>query len=71
MLAVPPALLDVLHLRVGSTVEIAVDGGKLIIEPQQKPHYSLDELLAQCDPNAPVTNEERTWFDVEPVGHEL
>jgi hypothetical protein len=35
MLAVPPALLDLLQ----------IDAGKLVISPQLKPHYSLDELL--------------------------
>lgn len=71
MLAVPPALLDILNLHVGATVGVAVDGGRLIVEPQQKPHYSLDELLARCDPNAPVTDEDSAWFDVKPVGREL
>ncbi|MEE3717051.1 AbrB/MazE/SpoVT family DNA-binding domain-containing protein [Tumidithrix elongata RA019] len=71
VLALPPALLELLNLRSGSTVGVAIDGGKLIIEPQPKPIYSLDELLAQCDANAPITNEERTWIDVKPLGQEL
>jgi antitoxin ChpS len=31
----------------------------------------LDELLAQCDPNAPRSKEEQEWFDSKPVGGEL
>ncbi len=71
MLAVPPALLDVLHLSVGATVEIAVDNGRLVVEPKIRPHYTLDELLAQCDPSAELTAEDREWLDAPAVGHEL
>jgi antitoxin ChpS len=71
MLAVPPAILDLLHLRAGSTVGLAVDGGRLVIEPTPRPHYSLDELLAQCDASAEVSEEDRVWLDDMPVGTEL
>jgi len=71
MLAIPPAFLEVLNLQSGVTVGIAVDSGRLIIEPQLKPRYSLDELLAQCDRNAPITESDRPWLDIKPVGHEL
>jgi antitoxin ChpS len=71
MLAVPPALLDVLHLRAGAKVGLAVRGGRLVVEPQQRPRYTLDELLAQCDPKAPRSNEGREWLDDRPVGGEL
>ena len=33
MLAVPPALLDVLHLTAGAKVGLAVDNGRLVVEP--------------------------------------
>lgn len=71
MLAVPPAILDLLHLHAGATVGVSVDGGRLVIEPQPRPHYTLDELLAQCDTAAEQTEEEREWLDAEPVGREL
>ena len=38
MLAVPPAILDLLHLRAGATVGLAVDQGRLVVEPNPKPH---------------------------------
>ena len=53
MLAIPPALLDILHLQAGAKVGMAVQGGRLVVEPQQRRRYTLDELLAQCDPKAP------------------
>jgi antitoxin ChpS len=71
MLAIPPALLDILQLQPGSTVGIAVDSGRLVVEPQPRRRYTLDELLAQCDPKAPRTKDERKWLDSEPVGGEL
>lgn len=71
MLAVPPALLEILHLQPGAKVGMAVDGGRLVVEPQYRRRYTLDELLAQCDPKAPRTKEEREWLDSKPVGGEL
>jgi antitoxin ChpS len=71
MLAVPPVLLDMLRLRPGARVGIAVERGRLIVEPQRRPRYSLDELLAQCNPKAPRTKEEREWLDSKPAGSEL
>ena len=71
MLAVPPALLEMLHLRPGAKVGVRVDGGRLIVEPQHRPRYTLDELLAQCNPDAPITGEEREWLDAPAVGEEL
>jgi antitoxin ChpS len=71
MLAVPPALLDILRLRSGAKVGIAVEGGRLVVEPQRRPRYSLDELLAQCNPKEARTKEEREWLDSNPAGAEL
>jgi antitoxin ChpS len=71
MLAVPPAILDMLHLQAGSRVGLVVDGGRLIVEPQPRPRYTLDELLAQCDPSADLTQEDREWLEAGPVGREL
>ena len=71
MLAVPPALLDILDLGAGAKVGLAVQSGRLVVEPQQRPRYSLDELLAQCNPRARRTKEEREWVTDEPTGGEL
>lgn len=73
MLAVPPAILDLLHLEAGATVGLAVDGERLVIQPRTRPRYTLDELLCQCDAKAEVgqTNEDREWLDLKPLGREL
>jgi antitoxin ChpS len=74
MLAVPRAVLDMMQLEAGATVQLAVDGERLIIEPKKKPRYSLDELLNQCREGAdPIAqqDEDRTWVNLAPVGREL
>jgi len=71
MLAVPPAILDLLHLRVGATVGLAVDHGRLVVEPSLRPRYTLAELLAASDYSQPQTAEEREWIDAPAVGREL
>ena len=70
MLAVPPAILELLELSAGSRVGISVDKGRLVVEPRKKPKYTLDELLAQCDPNAPIDETAQEWLDAPLVGRE-
>ncbi len=71
MLAVPPALLDILGLQPGAQVGIGVEKGRLVIEPQRRRRYALDELLAQCDRRARRGRREREWLDGKPTGSEL
>ena len=71
MLAVPRAVLDVLGLGPGAKVGIAIERGRLVVEPPKRPRYTLDELLAQCDSKARRTKEERQWLDDKPAGREL
>ena len=68
---IPPALLALLRLRPGATVGLAVESGRPVVKPRTRPHYTLKELLAQCDSKAPVTTEEREWLDSNPAGGEL
>lgn len=71
MLAIPPAILDLLHLQAGSTVGVAVENGRLVIEPKPRPRYTLAELLAASDYSQPQPPEEREWVDAPGVGREL
>lgn len=70
MLAVPPALLDVLQLSAGAKVGLVVDNGRLVIEPKPGPRFTLEELLAASDYSQPQTSEDREWVDAPPVGRE-
>jgi antitoxin ChpS len=73
MLAVPPALLDILQLRPGTKVGMAVHSGRLVVEPHRRLRYTLDELLAQCNPKAARRRQkkEREWLTGKPLGGEL
>lgn len=71
MLAVPPALLDVLHLSVGAKVGLAVADGRLVVEPTARRRYTMAELLAASDYSQPTPASEREWVDAPTVGREL
>ena len=74
MLAIPPVLLNLLHLKADATVDVDVEDGRLIVEPQSRPRYTLDELLAKCDPAsdaAEMPEEDRIWINLPPAGREL
>lgn len=71
MLAVPPVLLEILRLRPGATVDMGVERGRLVVDPQPRRRYSLDELLAQCDAKARRSTADREWLESPPGGGEL
>ena len=71
MLAVPPAILDLLQLQGGATVGVAVTDGRLVVDPRPQPRYTMAELLAASDYSQPQTAEEREWVDAPAVGREL
>ncbi len=71
MLTVPPALLDVLRLRPGAKVGLRVERGRLVVVARPRPRYTLDELLAQCNPKAARARQDREWVSGEPAGGEL
>jgi antitoxin ChpS len=71
MLAVPPALLDVLQLSAGAKVAMTVDDGRLVVEPKTRPRYTLEALIAECDATAAPSEEDRDWLNAPAVGNEL
>jgi antitoxin ChpS len=72
-LTIPRSLVRALGLSEGARLGVSIEGGKLVAEPSepQAPRYTLDELLAQCDPSAPPTPEDEAWLVDAPVGSEL
>lgn len=70
MLAIPPTILDALGLSAEKSVGLHVVDGELVVRPT-RPRYTLDELLDQCDPDAPVSDDDRAFLDSAPVGREL
>ena len=71
MLAVPPALLEQLQIQNGATVGLALDQGRLVVEPLAKPHYTLAELLAQSDYSQAASHDDRAWTTGAAIGQEL
>ncbi|MGB8098050.1 MAG: hypothetical protein WCF17_12910 [Terracidiphilus sp.] len=71
MLAVPPAILDLLKLQAGAMVGLSVDGDRLVIDPRPRPHYTVEELLAASDYTSPQPASEREWINAPTAGGEL
>jgi antitoxin ChpS len=72
VVAIPPALLDELHLAPESSVDLTVENGRLVVQPARasRTRYTLAELLAKCDPDAPLSDEERAWAEAPSMGEE-
>jgi antitoxin ChpS len=71
MLAVSPVFLKELNITSGSSVDVALIHGQLVVRPITKPRYELADLLAQCDPKAQPPKEDQEWLHGRPVGNEI
>jgi antitoxin ChpS len=71
MLAVPPALLEILKLKAGASVGIALDGESLIVKAANRRVFTIEELLAVSDYTDAPFDEDRDWLDAPEVGREL
>ena len=71
MLAVPPALLELLHLKAGTSVGVAVDGDRLVVAVSPKPRYTLEGLLSASDYTDGPSVDDRAWVEAPAVGQEI
>lgn len=73
MLGLPAGILARLGLCAGCPVNQSVEGGRLMVAPASgnRPRFTLEELLAQCDASAEITPSEQEWFSSPPTGSEL
>ena len=71
MLALPPAILELLDLKAGNTVAVKVAGQRLVIEPKPRPRYTLDELLKGYKRPRRQSKEDRVWLTGASSGKEL
>jgi len=71
MVTIPKPMLDALGLTPDASVGLSINAGKLIVDPKKRRRYSLDELLAQCNPSARRSRKDRDWLASPPVGREL
>lgn len=70
MLAIPPSILDAMHLSATAAVDLSVEGGALVVK-RARARYTLDQILSECDAAAPISDEDRAWLVAPPVGREL
>ena len=71
MMTVPKPVLEELGLEANTKLDVSVLDGKIVAIPRKRPKYTLEELLAQCDFDAPWHEEEREWMDAPAVGNEI
>ena len=66
----PKVIADQAKLGEGSVVDVTTgaDGRVIIVLARQRP--TLAELVAQCDPNTPYSDDERAWMEAPSVGLE-
>ncbi len=69
-LVIPKLVRESLHLSAGQTVTLEQTEDGLLIKKPSARKYRLEELLAQCDPNAPVPDDVAAWQATPAVGRE-
>ena len=72
-LTIPKHLVRVLGLAEGAPMGVSAEGGRLVAEPlaRRPPAYRLEDLLAECDPSASLSEEDEAWLNDGPVGGEV
>lgn len=70
-LSFPKSVLEQLGMASNAKVEVLVEDGRIVAVPQRRPRYTLEELVAQCDLTAELTEEDREWLNDGPVGREV
>ncbi|HEX7075508.1 MAG TPA: AbrB/MazE/SpoVT family DNA-binding domain-containing protein [Hyphomicrobiaceae bacterium] len=69
-LIIPKVLRDALRLGAGQTVTLEQTDGGLLLKPAKQRRFTLDALLAECDPAAPMPEPLREWDSARAVGRE-
>ncbi|WP_459904258.1 AbrB/MazE/SpoVT family DNA-binding domain-containing protein [Caballeronia sp. HLA56] len=65
----PAALLEGMKLTLGDKFNVEVCPAGIMPMPARR-ELSLEELQAQCDPKAPISDELADWNNLKPVGRE-
>ncbi|CAI8844082.1 MULTISPECIES: AbrB/MazE/SpoVT family DNA-binding domain-containing protein [Pseudomonas] len=69
---IPSTVLKQMRLEVGSTLSLDTAGESMVLKPvRSKPKYTLEELMAQCDLNAPEPEDMAAWNTMRPTGREV
>lgn len=65
----PSVLLEQINASVGGSLKADLRPDGLLLTPARR-KYSLDDLVAQCDPKAPMPTDLAAWGEIKPVGRE-
>ena len=65
----PTELLALLKVTLGDKLSVNVRPDGVLLRAAS-PSYSLEELVAQCDPSAPEPADMAAWTRAKPVGRE-
>ena len=73
VLTIPKTHVRALGLSEGGRIGVSIDEGKLVADPSvaERPRYRIDDLVAQCDASAPLSEDDETWLGNRPAGGEL
>lgn len=71
MMTVPKSVLEALGLQANTKVDVTAEDGRLVAVARTRPKYTLEELIAQCDLDAPLSDEDRQWLNDPPAGREV
>lgn len=64
---IPKSFAEQTAIKLGSPVDLFIDGGRLIIEPIVEKKYELKDLVSQIN----ETNLHKEYFCDQPKGKEL
>jgi antitoxin ChpS len=66
----PPAVLKDLGLSAGQAMSLdTTNQGQIVLSRKRK--FTLADMIAQCDPNAPPPADLALWEGAKPVGQEV
>jgi len=68
VVVLPPELQQELQLAEGTQLEMRAEQGRVNVRRRK---YTLQELLDQCDFSLPMSQEDREWDQMKPVGREI
>jgi antitoxin ChpS len=66
----PTALLEQLKVVLGDKLAVDVRAEGVMLKPARH-KYTLEDLVAQCNPKAPMPDDLAAWNGSAPVGREV
>lgn len=78
VVTVPASARNLLALSEGQEMDVSVEDGRVVLEPVgrpthkvRSPRYTLEELIADVEPDARTSDADHIWLDEPPKGREV